>query len=67
MEASWQKVMNSPLNMSKSKMLYSFSRTKRFGSTDSRSSNNSYSISNVVVINFMTYLHLSVAILQKQP
>jgi len=38
--SSWLKVSNSPLNTSKTKMLFSFSRTKRFGSVDSRSSNN---------------------------
>lgn len=39
--SSWRRVANSPLNKSKTKMLFSFSRTKRFGSVDSRSSNNS--------------------------
>lgn len=43
MRHTWQRVVNSPLNTSKTKMLFSFPKTKRFSSSDSRpSSSNSY-------------------------
>ena len=37
----WQKVANSPLNQSKTKQLYTFPKTRRFGSNDSFSSTSS--------------------------
>ena len=37
----WQKVSNSPLNQSKTKQLYSFTKTRRFGNNDSFSSTSS--------------------------